>query len=174
MKDKQVGEHRCRVNARSKARRAHDTEAGPAVEDLQPQEPEDPQLHPEQALARQQQRRQWVCLDATVVQEHVSCHDVGTVQEGEGDEGGKSHGADTSRQDPREVGTTGRRYAIRWLCNTPGKARGQDGSRDRRLLRTHRGVLDAAVLPVSIGIYPSRLKRTQDLESASDSSVAAR
>ena len=37
--DEQVGEHRGGINARSKAGGAHATEAGPAVEDLQPQEP---------------------------------------------------------------------------------------------------------------------------------------
>ena len=64
VKDKQVGEHRGRVYAGSKTGGAHDTETGPAIENLQTEEPEDPQLHPEQALAGEQQRRQWVGLDA--------------------------------------------------------------------------------------------------------------
>ena len=69
-----------------------------------------------------------------MTQEQVRCHNVGTVQEGEGDQGEKGHGADTVRQRPRELGTSGRRNTIRWLCNTPGDSRGQGGSRDSRLL----------------------------------------
>jgi hypothetical protein len=131
--DKQVGEHRGRINACSKPGGPHDAEAGPAVEDFQPQERKDPQLHPEQALARKQQRGQWVSLNAPVVQEEVGCHDVGTVQEPEDNQGGQGHGADADRQGARELRTPGRHYPIRWLCDTPRNAGSQDGTRDRRL-----------------------------------------
>jgi len=153
VEDEQVGEHRRRINASSKACGAHDAEAGPAVEDFQPQEPEDRQLHPEQALARQQQRRQRVRLNAVVAQEQVGRHHVGTVQEREGNQGGQGNRADASRQSPRELGTARRPYPIRRLCNTLGNARGQGGSRDGLLLgRTV--AFYAAVLPIPIDMYP--------------------
>ena len=134
VKDKQVGEHRGRIDAGSEAGGAHDTEAGPVVENLQPQKAEYSQLHPEQALARKQHRRQGVGLNAPVAQEQVGCHDVGTVQEHKGNQSGKGHSTDTIRQGPRELGATRRLYPFGWLCNTASNAGGNGGSRDRRLL----------------------------------------